>query len=108
MDVISQAVHHVRWLVAVDMPMRPWASPDVCIPPAQLASKGFAWVTQPLVSTQGEIVDLAEVETLIHEFDIDGSGEVDLTEFIFVLALQRRTDYKRDDVLRCVLPSVSL
>jgi EF-hand domain pair len=55
-----------------------------------------------LMNLLGERVELAEVETLIAEFDIDGSGEVDLTELILVLALQRRTDYKKEGVLRRV------
>ena len=54
-----------------------------------------------LMKLLGETVELSEVEALIQDFDLDGSGEVDLTEFILVLALQRKSDYKRADVLRC-------
>ena len=35
------------------------------------------------------------------EFDLDGSGEVDLTEFIYVIAMQRKSDFSKKDVLRC-------
>lgn len=62
---------------------------------------------------QGDDVQLAEVEGLIQEFDIDGSGEVDLTEFIYVLALQRRSVYTQAEVTRyaavapgCLLPAL--
>lgn len=51
---------------------------------------------------QGDNVQLAEVEALIQEFDLDGSGEVDVTEFMYVLALQRRTEYTAAQVMRCV------
>jgi Ca2+-binding EF-hand superfamily protein len=56
---------------------------------------------QHLMKLLGEAVDIGEVETLIQEFDLDNSGEVDLAEFIFVVALQRKSHYKRADVLRC-------
>jgi Ca2+-binding EF-hand superfamily protein len=55
---------------------------------------------QHLMKLLGETVDINEVDNLIQNFDLDGSGEVDLTEFIFVVALQRKSDYKRADVMR--------
>lgn len=56
-----------------------------------------------LMSLLGEDVDLHEVDNLITEFDLDGSGEVDLAEFILVLALQRKSDFKKQDILRNAL-----
>lgn len=51
----------------------------------------------------GERVDMQDVEALIAEFDLDGSGEVDLTEFIYVLALQRTGECSKKDVIRHAL-----
>jgi calmodulin len=59
-----------------------------------------------LMSLLGEDVEMHEVENLIAEFDLDGSGEVDLTEFILVLALQRKSDFKKQDILRNALKPV--
>lgn len=53
-----------------------------------------------LMNLLGERVDMSDVEALISEFDLDGSGEVDLTEFIYVIAMQRKSDFSRKDVMR--------
>lgn len=53
-----------------------------------------------LMNLLGEPVDMCDVEALIAEFDLDGSGEVDLTEFIYVIAMQRKSDLRKKDVMR--------
>lgn len=53
-----------------------------------------------LMTLLGERVDTSDVEALISEFDLDGSGEVDLTEFIYVIAMQRKSDFSKKDVIR--------
>lgn len=53
-----------------------------------------------LMNLLGERVDVTDVEALIAEFDLDGSGEVDLTEFIYVIAMQRKSDFSKKDVMR--------
>lgn len=77
-----------------------------------------------LMNLIGEEVELSDVENLIAEFDLDGNGEVggtavvfagiitnrphqscnvqvSLTEFVFVLALQRKSEFAKKDVIRC-------
>jgi calmodulin len=55
-----------------------------------------------LMNLLGETIDLAEVDAMISEFDLDHSGEVDLTEFICVMATQRKAlaDFNKKDMLR--------
>ena len=39
----------------------------------------------------------AELETLIHEFDIDGNGEIDFEEFLTMMAKKlKETDLEED------------
>eukprot|EP00892_Ulva_mutabilis_P010757 jgi/Ulvmu1/8053/UM004_0290.1 len=52
-----------------------------------------------LLNLIGEQVQLSEVENLIAEFDLDGNGEVSLTEFVFVLALQRKSEFSKKDIM---------
>jgi hypothetical protein len=55
-----------------------------------------------LMNLLGERLDTGDVQALMTEFDLDGSGEVDLTEFIYVIAMQRQSDCSKRDVLRFV------
>lgn len=61
-----------------------------------------------LMHLLGERVDTCDVEALMAEFDLDGSGEVDLTEFIFVIAMQRKSDFNKKDVIRYASTAISL
>lgn len=73
---------------------------------ADCSGEVSAMEVKRLMSLLGEDVDMTEVENLITEFDLDGSGEIDLTEFIFVLALQRKSEFRKEDILRCAAETV--
>jgi Ca2+-binding EF-hand superfamily protein len=94
----TSSAHH---LVIATLGDRPWKILQIfTLVDADGSGQISALEVKHLMHLLGERVDMQDVEALIHEFDLDGSGEVDLTEFIYVLALQRKSECRKKDVMR--------
>ena len=55
---------------------------------------------QYLMNLLGTKITLLEVDSLIAEYDLDGSGEVDLTEFLYLCGSQRKSEHTKADIVR--------